>query len=87
MTEFLAGAGALASLAIALFFFRFWRQTADRFFLLFALAFATFAVNRSALVALGDEDENRAWVYLLRLAAFVLIIVAVVEKNRPRARE
>lgn len=35
----LTGAIALASLLVGLFFFRFWRQTRDRFFLYFALAF------------------------------------------------
>lgn len=85
MTQFLAGASALASLAIALFFLRFWRQTADRFFVLFALAFGVFAVNRTALAAIDPENESRWWIYLLRLAAFALIIVAVVDKNRPRS--
>jgi hypothetical protein len=85
MTEFLAGGSALAAAAIALFFLRFWRQTGDRFFLLFALAFAVFAGNRTALAAIDPEDESRWWIYLLRLAAFVLILVAVVDKNRPRA--
>ena len=83
MTEFLAGASALAAAAIALFFLRFWRQTADRFFLLFALGFAVFAGNRVALAWIDPEHEDRAWIYVLRLAAFVLIIVAVVDKNRP----
>lgn len=83
MIDFLAGATALASLAVALFFLRFWRQTLDRFFLLFALAFATFAINRTALVAIDPELESRGLLYALRLAAFLLIIVAVVDKNRP----
>lgn len=83
MIDFLAGGSALASAAVALFFLRFWRQTGDRFFLLFALAFAAFAANRTALVAIDPELESRNWLYLIRLGAFVLIIVAILDKNRP----
>jgi hypothetical protein len=57
MFEFLAGASVLASAAVALFFLRFWRDTGDRLFLIFALAFAVFAVNRILLSALDDESE------------------------------
>jgi hypothetical protein len=84
MIEFLSGASVLAAAAIALFFLRFWRETGDRFFGFFALAFAVFAVNRLALVLLDPDDESRTWVYVARLAAFVLILVAIVDKNRPR---
>lgn len=84
MIEFLSGASVLAAAAIALFFLRFWRETGDRFFGIFSLAFAVFAVNRLALVLLDADDESRTWVYVARLAAFVLILVAIVDKNRPR---
>jgi hypothetical protein len=46
MFEALVGGSVLASAAIALFFLRFWQQSRDRLFLIFALAFAVFAVNR-----------------------------------------
>ena len=84
MSDLLNGATALGSAAIALFFLRFWRETGDRFFGFFSLAFAVFAVNRLALVLLEPDDESRTWVYVARLAAFVLILVAIVDKNRPR---
>jgi hypothetical protein len=86
MVEFLSGVIFAGSLTAALFFLRFWRQTADRLFAIFAVAFALFAVSRLALVILDETNEARAWVYLLRLATFVLIIAAVLDKNRPRAR-
>ena len=79
---FISGATFLTSAAIALFFVRFWQQSGDRLFAIFALAFAAFAANRLILVALGDDNENATYVYLVRLAAFVLIIVAIVDKNR-----
>jgi hypothetical protein len=84
MDDFLFGASAVAAAAIALFFVRFWRDTGDRFFALFALAFAIFAANRIALNALDDESEARTIVYLARAAAFGLIVLAIVEKNRPQ---
>ena len=86
MIDFLSGASLLAAAAIALFFLRFWRETGDRFFGFFALAFLVFALNRLALVLLDTDDESRTWVYVARLAAFVLIIVAIVDKNRPGAQ-
>jgi Family of unknown function (DUF5985) len=86
MEDFLSGASAVAAAAIALFFLRFWRETGDRFFVLFAVAFAVFAVNRSVLAALDDETEARTIVYVARALAFGVIIVAIVDKNRPRRR-
>jgi Family of unknown function (DUF5985) len=86
MAQFLSGVVFAGSLTAALFFLRFWRQTGDRLFALFALAFAVFAASRLGLAALDESNEARPWVYLLRLAAFVLIIGAVADKNRARAR-
>lgn len=83
MTELLNGVTMMGCLTVALFFARYWRETADRFFALFALAFATFGANRLLLVAL-DGDEAETAVYVVRLAAFALILAAVAEKNRAR---
>lgn len=83
MIELLSGASVFASVLIALGFGRFWRDTGDRFFLLFAVAFAIFAVNRTLLSTLDDESEARALVYLARAVAFGIIIAAIVDKNRP----
>jgi hypothetical protein len=82
MIDFLSGASALASILIALFFLRFWLDTRDRLFAIFSLAFAIFAANRVVLSILDETDEARTWVYLLRAAAFLLILVAIVDKNR-----
>jgi hypothetical protein len=79
---FLSGATALACFAVAIFFVRFWRETRDRLFLLFAIAFAFMTVNRTVLVVLVPSKESEPWAYLLRLAAFVLIAFAVADKNR-----
>ncbi len=81
---FVAGGSAVACLVIALFFLRFWSQTRDRLFAMFALAFAVFALNRSVLAFVDEAAEARPYGYLVRLLAFVLIIVAIVDKNRSR---
>ena len=84
MSDFLLGATTMGCLTIALFFWSFWRVSRDRFFALFALAFATFAVNRFVLLFLDEGDEARTAVYAVRLLAFLLIIAAIVDKNRDR---
>lgn len=84
MQEFIEGATAATCLAIALFFLRFWRDTHDRLFGILALAFVVFATNRIILSALDEDNEARTLVYLIRLLAFALIALAVVDKNRPR---
>jgi hypothetical protein len=79
--------GALATgLAVAgLFFLRFWRDTGDRLFALFALAFFAMAANRVQL-GLTNGPEDREWKYWVRFIAFALILVAILDKNRPRRR-
>jgi Ca2+/Na+ antiporter len=82
MSDFVAGAiVALCGIA-ALYFWKFHRQTGERFFGLFALAFATLGINFLLLAVVDRESEFRPHVYLMRLAAFLLIIAAIVEKNR-----
>ena len=80
--DFVSGATMAAALVIAVIFFRYWRQTRDRLFLGFALGFAVFAVSRLILAFLDEDDEGRVFVYGLRLLAFLLILAAIVDKNR-----
>jgi Family of unknown function (DUF5985) len=82
MNDFLSGGVMMAALAVALFFARSWRRTGDRFFLLFALAFALLSAERWGLLFVRSDHELRHSVYLLRLAAFSLILSAVIDKNR-----
>lgn len=81
MTEFLSGAVTMGFLVAAGFFVRFWRQTADRLFLAFAAAFVLLALNQALAQWLGAADERVAYTYLLRVLGFVLILVAIVDKN------
>jgi hypothetical protein len=80
--DFISGATMAAALVIAVIFFRYWRQTRDRLFLGFALGFAVFAASRLILAFLDEDDEGRVFVYGLRLLAFLLILAAIVDKNR-----
>ena len=82
MPQFLLGAVAMASLVAAVFFFRFWRQTHDRFFLLFAAALFLEVVNRTTLAAVGSvTEEQEPLFYLVRLFSFLLILIAIIDKN------
>lgn len=87
MTDFLQGATSLASIGVALFFYKYWRTTRDRLFITFSIAFTVFAVNRVLLSVLDEESEARTWVYVGRAVTFLLIVAAVVDKNYgPRRR-
>ena len=50
MINFLNGVAAAGFLAVGLFFLRLWRETRDRFFSLFGLAFWMMALNGIALL-------------------------------------
>jgi drug/metabolite transporter superfamily protein YnfA len=80
--DFVSGATMATALVIAVIFYRYWSQTRDRLFLGFALGFAVFAVSRLILAFLDEDDEGRIFVYGLRLVAFLLILAAIVDKNR-----
>ena len=82
MVTFLHGAAAMGSLIAGLFFLRFWRETHDRLFMTFALAFWLIAVERVVLGMIGTATEWREYVYLLRLGAFCIILYGIVQKNR-----
>jgi drug/metabolite transporter superfamily protein YnfA len=82
--DFVSGATMAAALVIALLFFRYWRQSRDRLFLMFSLGFLVFSVSRLILAFLEEDDEGRVYVYGLRLVAFLLILAAIVDKNRSR---
>jgi hypothetical protein len=82
MQEFLWGALTMGCAAISLCFLRYWRQTRDPLFVYFSIAFAVFGLNWLGLALVDPAVEGRHILYLLRLAAFVLIIIAIVNKNR-----
>ena len=76
------GAIAATEFVTSLFFFRFWRMGRDRFFLLFALSFLVDGINRVVMSLSARPSEGNAAHYIVRLLAFLLIIAAVMMKNR-----
>jgi hypothetical protein len=82
MRELVSGALVACYLMAALFFLRFWVTSRDRLFAMFAGAFSLLAVQRLALALTRQTMEDQTVFYLLRLAAFVIIIIAIVDKNR-----
>ncbi|AKF05693.1 DUF5985 family protein [Sandaracinus amylolyticus] len=82
LRDLLYGALTMASIVASLAFLRFWRESRDRFFVMFSAAFALLAVNWVAVAFVPADYEARALVYLVRLSAFLIIIGAIVDKNR-----
>ena len=80
---FLSGAVTLGYMLVAMFFLRFWKRTADVLFLSFAVAFALLSVGQIVIASANIYVEDSSAAYLVRLAAFTLIILAVWRKNRP----
>ena len=78
----LLGALAMGTLVVSLIFLRLWRESRDRFFLFFALSFFVQAFNRVTLSLLPSPNEGSPVHYSIRFLAYVLIIVAIVDKNR-----
>lgn len=78
---FSSGVIVMGFFIAGLFFLRFWSRTGDQLFLLFALAFWLLTANQALVALSGLPREEHSWFYLLRLAAFILIIYAIVSKN------
>jgi hypothetical protein len=78
---FVSGATTMGFFAAALFFLRFWRNTGEELFASFALAFALLGIGHVLLAIGGWPEEERSWLYLIRLAAYLLIFFAIVRKN------
>lgn len=82
LVDFLSGAITFGLVIAGLFFLRFWKRTRDGLFIAFALAFWLLGLNQALLVFTDIPVEERSWLYLLRLAAFLLILVSIWRKNR-----
>lgn len=88
MNQFLSGAMAMGYMLAGLFFLRFFRETRDRLFAMFAASFAILGINRIAIAAANPADEaSPILFYLIRLLAFLLILAAIIDKNRSRLSE
>jgi hypothetical protein len=82
LVYFLSGAVTFGFFVAGLFFLRFWRRTGDTLFLAFSLAFGLLGVAQSIIAVTNVYFDDRSVAYLIRLAAFTIIIVAIGRKNR-----
>ena len=79
---FLSGAVTMGFAIAGLFFLRFWKRTRDALFLTFAIAFSLLGLVQALLALTDFPVEERSLFYLIRLAAFLLILSAIWFKNR-----
>ena len=82
LLDFLSGALTMGFAIAGLFFLRFWKRTGDGLFLPFALAFWLLGLAQALLTFTNIPVEERSWLFLLRLAAFSLILASIWIKNR-----
>ena len=82
LIDFLSGAVTFGFLVAGLFFLRFWKRTGDGLFVAFALAFWLLGLTQALLAFTDIPVEERSWLFLLRLAAFSLILISIWRKNR-----
>ena len=82
LNDFLGGAVAMGFAVAALLFLKFWHRTREGLFLAFAGAFLLLGVNQALLTLTRIPLEERSWLYLVRLLAFLLIIAALWWQNR-----
>lgn len=73
---------AMGFIVSGIVFLSFWRKSRDRLFGVFALAFFIFAAERIGLGLVGFGSPTLNNLILLRLVASVLILVAIIDKNR-----
>ena len=79
---FLIGVIVTASLIASLYFFKFWTQTRDSLFLAFSAAFLIEGINRIPRLFVEDSTEASPTIYAIRGFAFLLILAAILYKNR-----
>jgi hypothetical protein len=82
LADVLSGAVAFGLVMCSLFFLRFWKRTADALFLAFSISFSLLALTQVIVVTANMYKEDNSVAYLIRLAAFSLLIVAIWRKNR-----
>jgi hypothetical protein len=87
MDQFTRGAIAMACVVAGMYFLKFWRRTHDRLFIIFACSFWLLGLTRLAVALTGNQSEDRIVIYAIRLVAYLLILAAIVDKNRGAAHD
>jgi hypothetical protein len=92
VSSFLSGIGMATFVTSGIFFIKFWKAARDRFFLFFAIACFLIASERVGLLLVDGaetwtptpQSEAGSWVYLLRFLGYLMIVIAIIDKNRRR---
>jgi hypothetical protein len=85
--QFLYGGLTTMCGAIGLFFVRYWWLQRDRFYLWFAVAFWSMGLSWGVHLIFATSAETGPNVYVFRVVGFLLIIAAIVDKNRRATAE
>jgi hypothetical protein len=72
------------SLVASLFFIKFWRITRDTLFLSFAISFSIEGLTRLMALLVLVPGESTPVFYVARMFAYLIIVAAIVRKNRKR---
>jgi hypothetical protein len=87
MNQVISGMIVMGYFVAGLFFLRFWADTRDRLFVLFALSFGILGLQRIVLSLTTQSSEDAVYLYAVRLLAFVIILLAIIDKNRSRRKK
>lgn len=80
LNAFLNGAIAMGMATAGVFFLRFWTRTRERLFVWFAAGFWMLGVIRVAMLFFEELREENDF-YWLRLIAYGMILIAIIDKN------
>lgn len=85
VTIFLSGFATATFFAAGLFFFKFWKRSREPFFFFFAWACWILATERTLWLFADGISDTSKWLFIFRMAAFLLIILAVYRANKSRS--
>lgn len=86
MDQFLYGAIVMGFAVATVLFLSYWRRTRQSLFLSFAASFFLLGINYLSLAVTEIPVEERSPLFLVRLLAFALLIVGIVQSNRGPSR-
>jgi hypothetical protein len=87
MWQILTGAIMMGYFVAGLFFFKFWRETRDRLFAMFAMAFWILSMNYLLFPPSQDADEFLPAHFTIRAFAFLLILIGIIDKNYSKQKK
>lgn len=87
LNQLISGAILMGYAVAGLFFWRFWVGTRDRFFAILALSFWLLGLQRLLVALTTQIFEDQVYLYTIRLLAYVLILIAIADKNRATLRK